>query len=96
MRDSYTYIDDDAVTITHPANMGPIRAIHALRTGNASHFLNSDPSRSHVPMGSNSHTRHAVDRMIHQGWKRSRNGFETLKRKIWRQNDEMASKLLGL
>jgi hypothetical protein len=93
-REAYTHLDDDQVTVTYPAVMTEIDAIRALRTRNASAFLESDPSGSGITLGSNLAVRRAVEKMMAQGWIRARRGFEDRKRKIWEANDMVVGKLL--
>jgi hypothetical protein len=93
-REAYTYVDDDRVSIIYPAAMTEIDAIKALRTQNASDFLNSDPSRSGMTIGSNVAVRVAVEKMMKNGWVRSKRGFDESKRGIWAANDLVAMKLL--
>jgi len=93
-REAYTYLDDDQVTVTYPAVMTEIDAIRALRTRNASAFLETDPSGSGITLGSNVAVQRAVEEMVAKGWVRTKRGFEDRKRKIWAENDVVVSKLL--
>jgi len=93
-REAYTYLDDDQVTVTYPAVMTEIDAIRALRTRNASAFLESDPSGSGIKLGFNVAIRRAVEEMMAKGWVRTKGGFEDRKRKIWAANDVVVRKLL--
>jgi hypothetical protein len=93
-REAYTYIDDHRVVITYPAVMTEMDAIRALRTGDASAFLESHPFGLGIAMGSNAAVRHAVDEMMTNGWVRTNRAFEDRKRKIFAANDLVAMKLL--
>jgi len=93
-RDAYTYVDSDQILITHPAVMTEIDAIRALRTNDATAFLESDPSGSGITMGSNSAVRREVETMMKRGWIRTNSAFEDRKRKIFEENDLVAMKLL--
>lgn len=94
-RDSYSFIDDDRVLVTHPAVMSEIDAIKALRTGDASDFLASDPSGSGLTMGSHAGVRHAVEDMLHKGWVRSKSDFEEWKQDVWAGNDDALVRILS-
>ena len=74
--------------------MTEMDAIRALRTGDASAFLESHPSGLGIAMGSNAAVRHAVDEMMTNGWVRTNRAFEDRKRKIFAANDLVAMKLL--
>jgi hypothetical protein len=95
MREAYTYIDDDRVMINHPAVMTEVDAIRALRTRNASDFLNSDPSHLGRTMGTNAAVRTAVEEMVAKDWVRSKAGFEDAKKELWAVNDLVVLKLLA-
>jgi hypothetical protein len=94
MLDAYTYIDDDRVVITRPAVIREIDAIKALRSGNASALLASDPAKSGKPIGSHRYVRQAVEKMMREGWIRPREGFMAVKRNIWHQNEKVVWRLL--
>jgi hypothetical protein len=87
LREAYTHLDDDRVSITYPAVMTEIDAIRALRTQDASACLASDPSGSGVTLGSNSAVREAVEEMLEKDWIRTSEEFEDSKREIWAAND---------
>jgi len=74
--------------------MREIEAIKALRTGDASAFLSSDPASIGKPIGSHHHIRAAVEKMMREGWIRPRKGFEEVKRVLWRRNDVLMERLL--
>ncbi|KAH6914690.1 hypothetical protein BKA70DRAFT_1368586 [Coprinopsis sp. MPI-PUGE-AT-0042] len=94
LREAYTYIDDDAVTVTRPAVMSEIQAIKALRSGNASAFLESDPSSSGVNMGSHPRVKEDVDRMMREGWIRHKEGFDACKQRAWTENERVMRSIL--
>jgi hypothetical protein len=94
MRHAYTYIDDDRVVITRPAVVTEMDAIKALRSGNASALLASDPAESGTPIGSHGRAREAVERMMQEGWVRPREGFMAVKRAIWNENQRVVWRLL--
>jgi len=97
MREAYTHINDDRVSIAYPSVMTEIDAIIALRTQSAATFLASDPSKSGRPMGSNAAVQRAVEKMMAKGWVRSKKGFEATKSEIWAANEDVVKKmLLGL
>ncbi|KAI1788969.1 hypothetical protein LXA43DRAFT_974565 [Ganoderma leucocontextum] len=72
LRRTYGYIDDARAVVTRPAAMSEVQALKALRTGNASAFLNSDPAGVGVAMGEVQGVRKVVDRMLAEGWVRDR------------------------
>lgn len=94
IRQAYEYIDDDRVVVTRPSAMREIEAIKALRTGDASTFLSSDPARIGKPIGSHPRIKAAVEKMVREGWIRPREGFEEVKRELWRKNDVLMERLL--
>jgi hypothetical protein len=94
VRTAYSYIDNDRVVITRPSVVLEMGAIKALRTGNASAILSSDPSHSNRTMGSHLHIHQAVDKMMHEGWVRPNEGFQAVKKKIWEKNDEAIRRML--
>jgi hypothetical protein len=94
LREAYTHLDDDRVSITYPAVMTEIDAIRALRTQDASAFLASDPSGSGVTLGSNSAVREAVEEMLEKDWIRTSEEFEDSKREVLAANDLVVMKLL--
>jgi hypothetical protein len=73
--------------------MSEIRAIEALRKGNASRFLEKDPSNSGVTIGSHEPMRHAVESMVQKGWIRRKAGFQEWKNKVYARNLAVAMKL---
>jgi hypothetical protein len=95
MREAYTHINDDRVSIAYPSVMTEIDAVIALRSQSGATFLASDPSDSGRPMGSNAAVRQAVEEMMAKGWVRSKRGFDAAKSEIWAANDEVVKKLLS-
>jgi hypothetical protein len=94
MREAYSYIDDDRVVITRPAAIREMDAIKALRTGNASAFLASDPAQTGRTIGSHPRIHQAVEKMVQEGWIRPKKGFDAVKKRIWSQNDVVVWRLL--
>lgn len=94
MREAYTYIDDDRAVVTRPAAMREVETLRALRTGDASRFLDADPSGMGFTMAQHPSMRKAVDDMMVRGWKREKLEFERFKRGIWNANEEVVKKLL--
>ena len=94
LRESYTHIDDDSITITRPAAMSEMQAIKALRTGDASTFLDHDPTNSGFRLGDHPGIRKAVEDMMKRGWVKTIDGFEERKRKTWEKNDVVMMRIL--
>jgi hypothetical protein len=94
MRKAYTYIDDDRVVITRPAAVPEMDAIKALRSGSASALLASDPAESGRTLASQPYIFQAVGKMMREGWIRPAEGFEAVKRKVWRENEAFVWRLL--
>ncbi|KAF7974651.1 hypothetical protein HWV62_11530 [Athelia sp. TMB] len=96
-RNSYSYLDDDRVLVTHPAAMSEVAAtgIKALRTRDASEFLSSDPSGLGLAMGSHAGIRQAVVTMLSLGWARPKSGFEEWKAGVWARNDDVVARILS-
>ena len=94
LRKAYTHIDDDRITITRPAVMSEMQAIKALRTGDASLFLASDPVNSGIRFGDHQEIRKAVEEMMRKGWVRTTEGFEECKRKTWENNEVVMMRIL--
>ncbi|KAI8984936.1 hypothetical protein BD414DRAFT_489771 [Trametes punicea] len=93
-RRAYGYIDDSRAVITRPAAMPEVQALRALRTGNASAFLLSDPADIGQPVGNLRPIRNDVMNMMHEGWVRDRKGWTEWKAGIWRKNRKVAEKIL--
>ena len=68
--------------------------LKALRTGDASSFLESDPSHSGIALGSHPRLREDVDRMMKLGWVRSKEGIDACKQTIWKANEAVVAKIL--
>ena len=94
LREPYTHIDDDKITITQPAVMSEMQAIKALRTGDTSPFLASDPVSSGISLGDHRGIREAVEEMMRKGWVRTTEGFEECKRKTWEKNELVMMRIL--
>jgi hypothetical protein len=94
MREAYTHIDDDRVVITRPAAMREMEAIRALRSGNATAFLTSDPTRTGMAIGAHPHIRDSTEKMMHGGWIRSKEGHDIVKKNVWNHNDAVVWKIL--
>ncbi|KAI9063501.1 hypothetical protein FKP32DRAFT_1592582 [Trametes sanguinea] len=93
-RRTYGYIDDSRAVVTRPAPMPEVQALKALRTGDASFFLSSDPADIGLPIGSLPSIREAVDDMMREGWIRDRKSWQEWKEGVWRRNREVAEKIL--
>lgn len=94
LRESYPDIADDRVMIMRPAAMSEIQAIRALRSGDASTFLASDPANSGIRLGDHRGIRAAVEEMMTKGWIRTKEGFEYCKRKTWERNEIVMMRIL--
>ena len=94
-RSAYGYIDDVRVTITRPAAMSEVQAIKALRTGDASSFLASDPADIGRTMGEMPPVREAVEHMMREGWIRGRREWMDWREEVWRRNRAVADKILS-
>lgn len=94
MRKAYGYIDDDRVVVTRPAAMREVQALKALRTGNASFFLDSDPIGIGRTMGEIRGLNEAVQDMLDQGWFRDRAHTRAYKEQLWRKNEVLAERLI--
>ncbi|OJT10588.1 hypothetical protein TRAPUB_12887 [Trametes pubescens] len=93
-RRAYGYIDDTRAVITRPAAMPEVQALKALRTGDASAFLSSDPADIGQPIGDLQPVREAVIAMMSEGWVRDRQGWDDWKAGVWRRNRYVAEKIL--
>jgi len=94
LREAYTHIDDDKIMITRPAVMNEVQAIKALRTGDASTFLASDPANSGIRLGDHRGIREAVEEMMRKGWIRTKDGYEDCKEKTWKKNEIVMMRIL--
>ena len=93
-RRTYGFIDDDRIVVTRPQAMSEVQALRALRTGDASAFLASDPATSGVTMGDMPAVRAAVERMLHLGWTRTRDEWEGWRAGLWKSNTHVADRIL--
>ncbi|KAH9476941.1 hypothetical protein JR316_0010857 [Psilocybe cubensis] len=97
LRNAYTHVDDDRITITRPAIMSEIEAVKALRTGDATEFLaETGPISNFAALSLGSHPKvlHAVKKLVKGGWVRSKRNFEICKRETWKRNEEVIYRLL--
>lgn len=94
MRKAYRYIDDDRAVVTRPAAMSEVQALKALRTGNASFFLDSDPTGTGRKMAEIRGLEKAVHDMLETGWTRSKNDLNEFKRQLWEKNEMLAERLI--
>jgi len=94
MREAYTDIDNDKVMITRPAAMSEVQAVRALRAGDASTFLASDPANLGIKLGDHQGIREAVEEMMRKGWIKTKEGFEDCKRKTWERNEIVMMRIL--
>lgn len=93
-RRTYAFVDDDRVVVTRPAAMSEVQALRALRTGDASAFLASDPAGVGMAMGEMPAVRAAVESMMNKGWVRSTGEWEQWRKGVWARNDEVAARIL--
>jgi len=95
-RQSYVYADDDRVVVTRPAAMREIAALKALRTGDASSFLetsmpNMGPDKK---IRSNMAIRDGVRDMMTRGWVRKKSDMEAFKKGIWEKHELLAQRII--
>ncbi|TFK88374.1 hypothetical protein K466DRAFT_489070 [Polyporus arcularius HHB13444] len=93
-RKKYGYIDDVRAVITRPAAMPEVQALKALRTGNASAFLASDPADIGKAMGELPAVRRDVEKMMQEGWVRGRREWMEWREGVWEKNRQVARKIL--
>ncbi|KAI0829271.1 hypothetical protein BC628DRAFT_1315386 [Trametes gibbosa] len=93
-RHAYGYIDDSRAVITRPAAMPEVQALKALRAGDASAFLSSDPADIGQPIGDLEPVRDAVEAMMREGWIRGKTGWDDWKAGVWQKNRVVAEKIL--
>ena len=74
--------------------MPEVQALKALRTGDASAFLSSDPADIGMSIGSLHPVRDGVADMLREGWVRDRKSWDEWKQGVWRKNREVAEKIL--
>ena len=94
MRRAYKYIDDDRAVVTRPSAMREVQAIRALRTGNASWFLERDSIDDGIPLSSVSELVAGVREMLDRGWTRTKTDLREYKEGLWKQNDLVVYHLL--
>ncbi|KAI0699808.1 hypothetical protein BC835DRAFT_1267341 [Cytidiella melzeri] len=94
MRKAYGYIDDDRVVVTRPSAMSEVSALKALRTGDASFYLQSDPTGTGRNMSSVLGLETAVQSMLEVGWIRHREEVNEYKQAIWHKNNMLAERLI--
>ncbi|KAF8071768.1 hypothetical protein FPV67DRAFT_1560545 [Lyophyllum atratum] len=93
-RKSYVYADDDRPVITRPAAMREVLALKALRTGDASFFLESPMPNMQGTMKTDRFLVDAVEEMMRRSWTRTTDELEAFKIGLWRRNDRLADRLL--
>lgn len=93
-RRTYGFIDDDRVVVTRPAAMSEVQALRALRTGDASAFLASDPAGVGMAMGDLPAVRAAVESMMKGGWVKNTQEWERWRAGVWARNDEVTGRIL--
>lgn len=77
--------------------MSEIEAVKALRTGDATTFLaTTGPGSDFAPasLGSHPRVRHAVQKLLEEGWVRSKRNFDICKKETWKRNEEVILRLL--
>lgn len=94
MRKAYGYIDDDRVVVTRPAAMHEIHALKALRTGDASFFLDSDSATPGRKMRDIRGMEKTVRRMLQTGWARSKEKVAQFKQELWQRNEAVVERLI--
>lgn len=94
MRKAYDYIDDDRVVVTRPAAMSEVSALKALRTGDASFFLSSDPTGTGRRMSDILGLEIAVQSMLEIGWVRRKEDVDDYKQAVWHKNELLAGRLI--
>jgi hypothetical protein len=86
MRESYSFLDDDRVTVTRPQALREIFAVKALRTAQWAHQPALDHLAKEVTVD--------VRKMIEKGWIRSEAQFTSFKNEIWANNSEVMRRIL--
>ena len=94
MRKAYGYIDNDRAVVTRPAAMREVYALRALRTGDASSFLDSDPTGSGLKMRNIRGLEDAVHDMLAKGWTRDGSAVRQYKNELWDRNEVAIQRLL--
>ncbi|KAG8908193.1 hypothetical protein FRB99_008736 [Tulasnella sp. 403] len=82
LREAYKFLDD-AATIVRPQAISEIQALKALRTGIPPQLATNNPMFVAD-----------VERMMAQGWRRPREGFEKLKERLWTANEQVIDRIL--
>ena len=93
-RRTYGFIDDDRIVVTRPAAMSEVQALKALRTGDASAFLASDPAGIGMSMGEMPAVREGVDKMMKEGWVKSNSDWARWRAGLWEKNNQVADRIL--
>ncbi|KAI0676699.1 hypothetical protein C8Q78DRAFT_960183 [Trametes maxima] len=93
-RRAYGYIDDPRAVVTRPAAMPEVQAVKALRTGDASTFLSSDPADIGQPIGELHSVTVEVEQMVREGWIKGRKDWDEWKEDVWRRNRVVVEKIL--
>jgi hypothetical protein len=94
MRKAYRYIDDNRVVVTRPSAMREIAALKALRTGDASFFLDSDPTETGRKLSDILGLQEAVQNMLTLGWLRRKSDVDEYKRQLWQKNEALAQRII--
>ena len=74
--------------------MSEVQALRALRTGDTSSFLASDPADIGTTMGEMPAVRAAVEKMMQEGWVRGRHEWMEWREDVCRWNRAVADKIL--
>jgi hypothetical protein len=76
--------------------MREVAALKALRTGDASSFLETSMPNMQADkkVGSNIVIRDAVQDMMSHGWARRKSDVEDFKSSLWERNDRLAERIL--
>ena len=93
-RRTYGFIDDDRIVVTRPAAMSEVQALKALRTGDASPFFASDPAGTGLTMGEIPAVRAGVEKMMREGWVKSRSQWKQWREWLCQQNKDVAERIL--
>lgn len=94
MRKAYKYIDDDRVVVTRPSAMREVQALKALRTGNASWFLDREPTGDGIPLSAVGGLVAGIREMLNQGWTRRSQDVREYKGELWKANKVVVERLL--
>ncbi|KAJ7678990.1 hypothetical protein DFH06DRAFT_975066 [Mycena polygramma] len=88
IKNSYSYANDERAAVTRPSAMREVEALRALRSGDASYFLNR------TGIASGSPTAQVAEAMLRVGWVRSEEDSRAFKQEIWAANDRVVERLL--